>query len=95
VCNDGWNDQYVSLVCAQLGFGSSGILSDFGTGTRNMILDNVMCSVNDTILASCSHYGVGITVGCDHSNNVGIKCNGECMYVFRNFITLLYIFCVL
>jgi len=75
VCNDGWNDKYASLVCAQLGFGSSGSLTDFGPGTGNILLDKVKCSLNDTILASCGHYGVGI-VGCDHSKDVGVICNG-------------------
>ena len=76
VCNDGWNDIYASLVCAQLGFGSSGRLADFGAGTGNLYLDNVMCTARDTILASCGHYGVGITVSCSHSSDVGVKCYG-------------------
>ena len=76
ICNDGWNDEYASLVCAQLGFGSSGILTNFGAGTSNIFLDNVHCSMNDTLLASCGYYGVGITVGCNHNNDVGVKCYG-------------------
>ena len=76
VCNDGWNDKYTSLVCAQLGFGPSGELTDFGYGTGDIFLENVMCTTNDTILASCGHYGVGITVRCDHSRDVGVKCYG-------------------
>ena len=78
VCNDGWNDNYASLVCVQLGFGSSGELADFGSGTGNVLLESIMCTINDTILASCGHYGVGITVRCDHSRDVGIKCPGIC-----------------
>ena len=76
VCNDGWNDTYASLVCAQLGFGSSGELVDFGYGTGNIFLENVMCTSNDTILASCGHYGVGITVRCNHFRDAGVKCQG-------------------
>ena len=79
MCSNSWDDQYASLVCTQLGFGSSGELADFGPGTRNVLLEIVMCSINDTVLASCSHYGFGITVGCGHSKDIGIKCNG--MYV--------------
>ena len=74
VCNNGWTDKYASLVCKQLGFGSCGEVTDFGAGTNNILLENVICSVNDTVLASCGHYGVGITVRCDHSQDVGIKC---------------------
>ena len=77
VCNEGWDDKYASLVCTQLGFGSSGKLANFNSGTGNVFLENVLCSVNDTVLASCGHYGVGITVTCDHSTkDVGIKCYG-------------------
>ena len=77
VCNDGWNDKYASLVCAQLGFGSSGKVADFGPGTGSVMLEKVLCTMNATILASCGHYGVGITVQCNnHNNDVGVKCNG-------------------
>ena len=76
VCNDGWNDKYASLVCAQLGLSSFGRLADFGPGTVNVFLDNLLCSPNDTVLARCGHYGVGITVGCDHNDDVGVKCDG-------------------
>ena len=75
VCSDGWDDNYASLVCAQLGFGE-GRLADFVPGTRNILLETVICSVNDTILASCGHYGVGIIVACNHYNVAGVKCNG-------------------
>ena len=88
LCNDGWDDRYASLVCAQLGFESSGKLADFGAGTGN-IVENFMCTINDTVLASCSHYGVGITVKCDHSNDVGVKCNGNCVKILcllNNFV---------
>ena len=80
VCNDGWTDTYASLVCVQLGFGSSGELSDFGVGRRSMLLETIMCSLNGTIPASCVHYGVGIIVKCNYYNYyyaVGVKCYGE------------------
>ena len=84
VCNNGWNDKYANLICAQLGFGSSGRLADFGPGTGIVMLERVLCSINDTILASCGHYGVGITVECSHNNDIGVKCYGMpifCIYI--------------
>ena len=90
VCNDGWNDNYASLVCAQLGFGSSGKLADFGPGTGTILLENVICSINDTILASCGHYGVGITVGCNHNNDVGVKCDGMYLTYYNINIRSIY-----
>ena len=80
VCNDGWNDKYANLVCAQLGLGSLGRLADFGPGTGIVMLEKVLCSINDTILASCGHYGVGITVRCNHNNDIGVKCYGMPMF---------------
>ena len=92
VCNDGWNDTHASLVCTQLGFGSSGSLAYFGPGIGSIYLDNVICSVNDTILANCGHYGVGITENCDHSKDVGVVCIGmySCTYDIRIIILTLF-----
>ena len=84
VCNDGWNDKYASLVCAQMGLGSLGELADFGAGTGSIFLEKVVCSLNNTVLASCAHYGVGVTVQCNHNDDVGLKCDG--MYI----VLLLY-----
>ena len=86
VCNDGWTDRYASLVCAQLGFTSSK-LADFGAGVGSIFLEKVMCSVNDAILASCGHYGVGITAECDHSDDVGVKCYGWYLQNYDYLIT--------
>ena len=80
VCSDGgWNDKGASLVCAQLGFGPSGEAANFGPGAGTILMEIVKCSFNDTFPASCMRYGVGITVGCDHSNDIGVKCNGMCI----------------
>ena len=75
MCNNGWTNKYASLVCAQLGF-VSGSLANFVAGTGDIFLDNVKCSINDIVLASCGHYGVGVTVNCDHSKDVGVTCYG-------------------
>lgn len=77
VCNIGWDDTDASVVCKQLGFGSSGTaildVNTFGPGTGRVFLSNVRCSSNDTTLSSC---GVGITTcGCDHYKDAGITCN--------------------
>ena len=77
VCTDNeWTDEYANLVCTQLGF-ASGESADFGYHKyRTRLLEILMCSINDTFPASCIHYGVGITGGCGHSKDVGVKCNG-------------------
>ena len=74
VCNTGWGDNNSKVVCAQLGYTLSRTTGEFGPGTGNIMLDNVICSKNATTLASCGHYGVGIMVHCDHAKDVGIRC---------------------
>ena len=76
VCDDEWNEKKVQIVCIQLGLGSTGIPESFAAGTGKILLNNLICIENDTILASCGHYGIGITVGCDHNDDVGVKCFG-------------------
>ena len=80
VCSDGWDEQHASIVCRQLGFKSSEI-ADFGVARKEeILLDYVMCSSSDQILASCGHYGVGIKIGCNYNSYytvAGVKCYGE------------------
>ena len=80
VCNDGWDECDARIVCKQLGF-KSAELAYFGKRPRaDIILDNIICSSSNTVLASCGHYGVGINVGCNSQYVVaGVKCHG--MYV--------------
>ena len=75
VCINEWDDKYADLVCAQLGFGSSNELADFGPGTGSVLLEIFTCSFNDKVLASCGHYGVDIRVQCNHNRDIGVKCN--------------------
>ena len=77
VCSYGWDQQDANIVCRQLGF-ESAILVDFGQRTAaDISLESFMCSSNDTVLASCGHYGVGIKVNCRSQYKVaGVKCQG-------------------
>ena len=80
VCDDGWDDTDAGVVCRQLGFGSSGAAigsPGFGQGSGSIWLDSVMCTGSESILASCGHLGVGITVSCDHTKDAGVICLGE------------------
>ena len=84
VCDDGWDDTDAGVVCRQLGFGSSGIAigsavtaitsSGYGYLPKPALLDRVTCSGNETILASCAHYGVNITKNCEPLEVAGINC---------------------
>ena len=76
MCDNTWDDNKAKLVCMQLGLGSLGLPTSFGPGTGSLFLDNVICSEYATVLAGCGHYGVDITLNCDHSKDVGVKCFG-------------------
>ena len=98
VCYYGWDEHDANIVCKQLGF-TSAELVNFGTrqGT-DILLDNVMCSSNDTILASCSHYGVGIKVQCNYYSQyryytvAGVKCHGMCFDSHTNTTHFMFAF---
>jgi len=90
VCDNEWGDNKAKMVCMQLGLGSSGIPQKFVPGNGRILLDNIICSKDDTILVNCGHYGVGITPFCDHSKDVGVKCFG-----MRKLCTLLLAYCFL
>ena len=80
VCNDGWDEQHANIVCKQLGFDASEV-ADFGVARKEeILLDNLICSSSDTVLANCGHYGVGIKVECNYRSQyavAGVKCYGE------------------
>ena len=93
VCNDGWDDIDASIVCKQLGFGSSGTaildVLVYGPGTGRVLLSNVLCSSSDTTLSSCAHRTVGITAcGCDHYKDAGVTCNS--MFILVYYMILLF-----
>ena len=77
VCGDGWDNTDAGVVCRQLGFGSSGTAIRFGQGSGSIWLDSVMCTGNESTLASCGHLGVGVTRSCYHYEDAGVRCSGE------------------
>ena len=76
VCDNEMDKNKASMICMQLGLGLTGIPENFGPGSGRVLLDNVVCSENDKILATCGHYGVGTTPFCTHSKDIGVKCFG-------------------
>ena len=79
VCDDGWDDTDAGVVCRQLGFGSSGTAigsAGYGPGSGSIWLDSVTCTGNESTLIGCGHLGLGVTVSCDHAEDVGVRCSG-------------------
>ena len=80
VCDDGWDDTDASVVCRQLGFGSSGRAigsAGFGQGSGPIWLNSVTCTGNESTLASCGHAGVAIIRDCVHLKDASVKCRGD------------------
>ena len=98
VCDDGWDDTDAGVVCKQLGFGSGTFIGSagFGQGSGSIWLDSVKCNGSESILASCGHLGVGITIKCYHSKDAGVKCSGDgkrC-YFFYAIVEDCYLYCI-
>ena len=82
VCDDGWDDIDAGVVCRQLGFGSTGTAigsAYFGQGSGSILLSNVVCSGNESMLTRCGHPGINITTSlfCTHNKDAGIKCTKD------------------
>ena len=86
VCDDGWDDTDAGVVCRQLGFGSSGTAigsARFGQGSGSIWLDGVICTGNESTLASCGHLGVR---NCSHSRDASVVCNGNFSKIFSKYL---------
>ena len=77
ICGDEWNIVDATVVCRQLGFGSSSYRSaNFGQGTGPIWLSNVSCIGTEFSLTDCGH--LGMTAGnCTHSNDAGVYCSSS------------------
>lgn len=64
---------YQKLVMIFLFIGAIAILSArFGQGTGPILLNNVQCIGNETILADCPS---SVVSGCYHNEDAGVRCN--------------------
>ena len=80
VCDDGWDDTDAGVVCRQLGFGSSGTAigsAGFGQVSGPILLDGVVCTGNELVLAHCHSLGVNVTMSCNHNDDAGVRCSNE------------------
>jgi len=75
VCNVGFTDAAAGVVCYSLGFGHSGrfIANQFGAGSGQIWLDNVLCNGSESHITDCQHNGWG-RHSCRHSDDVSVSC---------------------
>lgn len=84
VNGNGWDIAEAQVVCRQLGFSRAVIREEptvlynasFGEGNGPIYLDGVTCSGNETKLFDCSFKTLQHANGCDHSEDVGVRCHG-------------------
>uniref|UniRef100_A0A1X7SFF9 SRCR domain-containing protein n=1 Tax=Amphimedon queenslandica TaxID=400682 RepID=A0A1X7SFF9_AMPQE len=75
VCDDSWDNIDATVVCRQLGLGSTGIAFSsayFGQGTGSILMDEVRCTGSESSLTSCSHRTFH---DCSHSEDAGVRCS--------------------
>ena len=77
VCDDGWDDTEATVVCKQLGFGTTGRVQQFQiSGDEEQIkIPNFSCSGNESTLLNCNHREMEM-MNCDNSDDVGVICTG-------------------
>ncbi|PIK44170.1 hypothetical protein BSL78_18974 [Apostichopus japonicus] len=77
VCDDYWDDNDASVICRQLGFGSSGTAfgsANFGEGSGEIWYDDVACSGHEANIDECGSRGWGIH-NCVHGEDAGVFCS--------------------
>ena len=84
VCQQkGWNyGKLPQTVCKQIGLsgGTSSLTMEYGAGTGRIWLEGVRCNGDETRIDSCNSSAWG-AVKCDHSMDIGIRCDGMVWHV--------------
>ena len=77
VCDDGWTTESSTVVCRQLGLGSTGTFYRYGAGPLGspIYLDEVVCSGYEPNILSCSHLPIS-DHNCSHNEDTGVTCSG-------------------
>ena len=76
VCNEHFTIEAANVVCRQLGFDQALDYTPggyFGQSTGLIHMSNVSCTGNEAAITDCTF---SATHSCDHSQDVGIYCQG-------------------
>ena len=77
---NGWDDTDAGVVCRQLGLGSSGTAIELPNIGQRPFLEDVQCTGNESLLASCGHRGVNV-INPFFTNyslrDAGVRCDGD------------------
>jgi len=79
ICDDGWDIRDADVVCRQLGYPRAiAAVTDsntFGLGEGSILLSEVDCLGNETMILSCPT--TRSDINCNHSEDVGVYCFGK------------------
>ena len=77
VCDDDWTTGSSTVVCRQLGLGSTGTFNQYGTSSADspIHLDDVRCDGSEPNILACSHSPISVQ-NCNHNKDVGVTCSG-------------------
>ena len=90
---------YSSVICRQLGYSPNGANvyhnSYFGQGNGGILLytPSLLCMGNERTLLDCAHAPVGYHLCNDHSNDVGVSCQGKFSSLFYTMILSSFFSC--
>ena len=76
VCNENFTIEAANVVCRQLGFDQALDYTPgghFGQSTGPIHMSNVMCTGTEASITNCTF---STTHFCDHSQDIGIYCQG-------------------
>ncbi|XP_071492852.1 scavenger receptor cysteine-rich domain-containing protein DMBT1-like [Diadema antillarum] len=79
ICDDGWDLVDAGVVCRMLGFPGAEEApgwARFGSGSGQILLDNVYCVEANEDIFDCHHNGIFVH-DCSHSEDAGVVCLRE------------------
>ena len=79
VCDDAWDIKDARVVCRQLGFldtVSAPRNARFGSGSGEILLDNVGCSGSESLIENCPHSGWR-KHDCGHHEDASVICSSK------------------
>ena len=79
--NDQWDKQDADVACRMMDFDGS-ISAEFDYEKRtginaSILLNNLQCTGNETLLFACVHDGLGCDAGCEGKRLAGVVCKSK------------------